>query len=177
MIATVRTPAAARALEARVPASARAFVRVLAVPPADAVALRHAVHTALSLRYPLARAGDPFAPPGRGVRLLGIACAPQSAADADACIGAADHVAALARPHVVTMLVEHPAVMHHLRPALRTRTGTVGWTAVYGTGAAGVAADVILRRTQRVWATYAASAPLRTLWTRLVRGVRALLGI
>lgn len=184
VIATVRTPAAARALEARVPAPARAYVRALAVPPGDALAVRHAVHAALSLRYPLARAGDPFAPPGRGVRLLGIACAPQSAADADALVGAAESVAALARPHVVTLLVEHPAVMRHLRPALlrtRTRAPAVGWTAVYGKGgadaAADVAADVILRRTARVWATYAARAPLRTLWTRLVRGVRALLGI
>ena len=87
VLASVADDRARSALEAEVPPSARGYVKVLLFDPCEPEAEQapffRAVHSTLSLRFPLGSAGDPFARPGENVQVLGIVNALSFATEAD----------------------------------------------------------------------------------------------
>lgn len=76
VLATVSSDGARAALEAKVPASSRGYVRALffdAMSASDAqeTEFLHALHSTLCLRFPLTTTGDPYAGPGESIEVLG----------------------------------------------------------------------------------------------------------
>lgn len=127
VIAAVRTANDKRSLEAAVPHDDRGYVRTVVVDTADATAVRQAVHASLSLRYPLATSGDPFAPPGHGVHVIGIVCAPTASKRAYDMVDAASAMLPLAAardarsnsPVAVAVLTGAPDVRALVLPTVR----------------------------------------------------------
>ncbi|PKI82583.1 hypothetical protein MVES_003420 [Malassezia vespertilionis] len=88
VLASVASEAAQRTLAASVSDEARGYVKSILFDPrepgASEDAFVHGVHAALSLRYPLSTAGDPYARPGESVQVLGLVNAQSYAPDAAA---------------------------------------------------------------------------------------------
>lgn len=69
VLASVSSPASARALEARIDPEVQGYLRTIQLH--DATSFVHAVHASLCLRYPWTETGDPYARPGQTVEWLG----------------------------------------------------------------------------------------------------------
>ncbi|WFD34302.1 hypothetical protein MCUN1_001141 [Malassezia cuniculi] len=126
VIATVPSAQDKRDLEEAL-GDAKGYVRVVAVDSGNAAAVRKAVHTSLSFRYPLDTAGDPFVSPGHGVRVIGVVVAPTSAQRAaDQLNATSEMLPLLAAPDVrsktsvvVSVLTGAPDVRALVIPAVR----------------------------------------------------------
>lgn len=76
VLSSVSSDAERHALELAVPPASKGYVRALVLDPRQDAASQdtfvHAVHSMLSLRFPLASSGDPYARPGSSVDLIGV---------------------------------------------------------------------------------------------------------